>query len=434
LLAFSLVVGMVCAVGFGLAPALRASRVEPGDVLRDQSRASTGGAPQLRLREMLVASQVALAFVLLVGAGLLLASLARIQNIDLGIKSTGALTFEVHLPDARYDSTARDRLHQTLDRELASLPGVVAAGATSRLPATGKYHQWGTNALSGPNANTKRGMVAAEQRIISGDYFKAVSIPLIEGRLFDSRDVSGTPNHVIVSRSLAQRLFPGVSAIGQQLRTGGRTSEIVGVVGDVAVDGEGSPDTYVYHPHMQYAGERNWSLTEVVRTTGSLEALTGEATRALHALDPLLVAYRPTPLADAIGQNEAQRKFILRMLMTFSLVALALAALGQFGVLSYGVRLRTREFGIRMALGAERGAIRRMVLRRGLVVTALGTAIGLVAACALSRVMTSMLFHVSPVDPVVLAGATVFMLVVSGIAVYLPARGATAIDPRATLQ
>lgn len=434
LLLFSVIVASLSAVGFGLAPALRAARTEPSDVLRSESRGATSGGAQLRVRDWLVVSQVALAFVLLVGAGLLIASFQRLSEVDLGVRADGVLVFELHLPAARYDSTKRARFYETLATRLAAIGGVTAAGGVSRLPATGEYHQWGTIALSGPRAKTTENGGDAEQRIVSGEYFRAAGIPLLEGRLFDARDDAAAPNRVVVSRSLARMLYPGALPVGQRLRTGGHDSEIIGVVGDVAIDAEGRPDRYVYHAHRQYAGDRNWALTQVVRGRGSLDRLQAEARRALAALDPDLVMYRPMTLADAIGRGEAQRAFTLRLLASFALVALALAALGLFGVLSYGVRLRTREFGIRLALGAERGAVRRMVLRRGLIVTGVGVAIGVVAAIAGAQLMQSMVFRVSPLDPAVLLGAATFMAVVASVAAYLPAARATAVDPRNALQ
>ncbi|HEX3928435.1 MAG TPA: ABC transporter permease [Gemmatimonadales bacterium] len=435
LLAFSFAVGTLSALLFGLAPALRAARAEASEALRDQSRSTTSGAGTLRGRDWLVISQVALAFVLLVGAGLLLASFRAIGEVDLGVRPAHVLTFELNLPAARYDSTARGIFYDAFAVDVAALPGVRAAGAISRLPATGSYHSWGVVAQSGPLAgDTKRNQVGAENRVIAGDYFAAAGIPLVAGRLFDARDGQGTPDRVIISHSVADRLFPRVDPIGQRLRTGGRESEVIGVVGNVSVDNEGAQALYVYHPHRQFAGDRNWALTQVVRTTGSPMAIEPAVRRLLAVRDPQLVMYRPMPLEDAIGAGAAQRLFTLRILGTFAGVALALSALGLFGVLSYGVKLRSREFGIRMALGADRGAIGGMVLRHGMAVTAVGIAIGLVGATVFARVMRAVLFHVSPLDPTVLGGAVCFMALVAGLAALLPARRATTVDPREVLQ
>jgi predicted permease len=434
LLAFSLAISTLCAVGFGMAPALRAARAQPGDALRQQGRSATGGRAQMRVREWLVVSQVALAFVLLVGAGLLLASVRRIGQVELGVQPARALVFGLALPPVRYDSMARARFYEQFSSRMEALPGVTAAGGISKLPATGQYHSWGVTVLSGPLVGTKEANTEAENRIISGDYLKAAGIPIVEGRTFDARDDNTAPMRVLVSRNFAKRVYPGISAVGQRLRSGGHDSEIIGVVGDVAADAEGREAEYIYRSHRQFAGDRVWSLTQVVRTNGSLDAVQSEARRLVSAMDPELVLYLPMSFAEAIGRGEAQRAFTLRILAAFALVALALSALGLFGVLSFSVRLRSREFGIRMALGAEAGAIRAMVLRRGLFVTAAGLFAGLIGAFALSRVMASIVFRVSPFDAAVLAGAVVFMLLVAGVAAYLPARRATRFDARSALE
>lgn len=434
LLGFALAIATLSAVLFGMVPALRVGRTQPADVLRDQSRSSTGGARQMRLREWLVVSQVAVAFVLLVGAGLLLSSFNRIRQVDLGVKPDGVLTFELHLPSQRYDSTARARFYDDFTAEVGTLRGVRAAGAVSKLPASGLYHSWGVEVRSGELANTERGGAGADQRVIAGDYFAALGIPLVAGRLFDAHDDASAPQRVIVSKSLAETVFPHASALGQRIRTGGREAEIIGVVGDVAYDNEGRQTHYVYHAHRQFAGDRNWDLTQIVAMKDRHDALQPLIQRVLAARDPLLVMYKPAMLTDVIGGGAAQRVFTLRILMTFAAVALVLAALGLFGVLSYGVRLRAREFSIRMALGAERSAIRGMILRQGLTVTAVGLVIGLVGALSLSRFMTSVLFHVSPLDPGVLVVALVLMVAVGGFAAYIPAHRATTSDPRQALQ
>lgn len=435
ILGFSIAISSVCAVVCGLAPAVRAGRSDPNDTLRGESRSSTGGRSHARLRSLLVVSQVALAFVLVTAAGLLLASVRRLRELDLGVRADNVLTFELHLPDARYDSLARARVYEDVARRLEAIPGVVAAGGVSKLPATGPFNEWGVEVLSGPLAGTARSNVAAQQRVISGDYLKAVGIRVIEGRAFDARDLPPAPRRVLVSKSLAARLFPGVDPISQTIAPdNGRPCEIIGVVSDVSLDAEGKIDDYVYHAHVQFAGDRNWALAQVVATTKAPESLEADVRRVLASIDPQLVMHHPGPLDEAIGRGEAQRLFTLRLLASFAAMSLGLAALGLFGVLSYGVKLRTREIGIRVALGAQRGTIRRMVLRQGMSMTAVGMAIGLAGALAASRVMASMLFHVRPADPTILAASAACLALVAALAAYLPARRATAVDPRTALQ
>jgi ABC-type antimicrobial peptide transport system permease subunit len=255
----------------------------------------------------------------------------------------------------------------------------------------------------------------------------------LAGRLFGPGDDARAPLAVVISKSAAQLLFPGVDPIGQQLRTGGHDWTVIGVVGDVALDIEGHVEPTIYHSHRQFAGDRNWALTQVVSTTGNVDAAVAGARRILSGLDPLLVMYRPTPLDDVLGRGNATRAFTLRLLLAFAGVAIALAILGLYGVLAYAVRLRAREFGIRMALGAGPSAVRSMVMRQGLVVTGAGLAAGVVGAAGLSRVMTSLLFHVKPMEPAVLI-ATALVLGGAGLlAAYLPARQATTADPRNVL-
>lgn len=434
LLAFSLVVATASAALFGIAPAFRVARTQPGDVLRGQTRSSTGSAARVRVREWLVVSQVALAFILLIGAGLLLSSFQRIQQVSLGVKSEGVFTFDLHLPQARYDSAARGRFYEQVAEQITQIPGVRAAGGVSRLPSTGRYNTWGTRARSGPLAGVQRPSAQAEQRIISGDYFRAVGIPVLKGRNFDARDDVGAPSVVLITKSLADALFPGVDPIGQTLRAGGREAQVIGIVGEVAVDNEGHQAPYVYHAHRQWSGDRNWALTQVVALESPSADVQSLVRRTISSMDPQLVVHRPSMLDDAIGGGAAQRLFTLRILLAFAAVAIVLAALGIFGVLSYGVRLRAREFSIRMALGAQRGAVRQMVLRRGLIVTGIGIGIGLVSSAFLSRLMTSVLFEVSPLEPIVYAGAIVFMAIVALVSAYVPAHRATIMDPRTALQ
>jgi len=437
LLMFSFVVATISAVGFGLAPAMRASRTQPTDALREQSRGSTGGARNLRLREWLVISQVALAFMLLVGAGLLISSLDRLQHVDLGVKTANVLTFDLNLPDARYDSTARGVTYERVARALEALPGVRAAGGVSKLPATGQFNTWGAHPLSGPLAGEENLWPSDENRVVSGDYFKAVGIPIVRGRAFDDRDVPGAPPTMIITQSLADKIFPGVDPIGQSLTTGGRRGTVVGIAGETSVTNEGTPGMFVYHPHRQFAGDRNWALTQVVALNGSsgqTAAIQRSVRSAIASIDPLLVMYKPATLDEAVGRGAAQRVFTLRILGAFALVALILAALGLFGVLSYGVRLRGREFGIRMALGAQPAGIRVMVLRQGLIVSGIGIAVGVAFAAGLSRFMRSMLFEVSPLNPIVFGGAVGFMIVIAALSAYLPAHRATSTNPRSALQ
>jgi putative ABC transport system permease protein len=435
-LAFTCALASASAVLFGLAPALRGSRAEPMGAMREQ--ASTGGRSIGQLRSALVASQVALALMLLIGAGLLLATVQQLRHTELGIAPDAVLTFDLTLPAARYDWTARARFYENFARAVDALPEVRVAGGISRLPVTGRYHSWGPPLpLTGPRAGVSEQsghLSEADNRVVSGDYFGAVGIRVLRGRSFDDRDVPSAPHRVVISTSVAQQLFPGIDPVGQRLSDANIDCEVIGVVNDVAYDVEGHTAPMVYHAHRQYAGDRNWALTQVIAVHGDPTRVEGAVRRTLAALDPLLVMYQPAALDEVIGRGRAQRVFTLRVLAAFAVVALALAGLGLFGVLSYTVRLRSKEIGIRMALGADRRTIRGMVLQDGARVTGIGVIVGLAASMACSRVIASVVFGVSPLDPLVLAGATAFLAIVATLAAYLPARRASNVAPQQVLQ
>ena len=377
---------------------------------------------------MFVVCQVALALMLLVGAGLLLRTFQRLLHEELGIRPDNILTFELNLPDGRYaDPEKRARLHVDLDQRLASLPGVRAVGAVSRLPLTGPYHSWGTRR---PNRTPEqqRG-IQPQQRVIEGEYFRALGIPLLQGRVFDDRDDSRVPRRVVVSRSVARTLFPGEDPLGHSLRVAGSTVEIIGVVGDVPVAFRASAPYAVYHSHRQFASNRNWPLVQVVALDPGSPTRVDDVRRELAAIDPALVLYRPRMLTEIVGTGMAQERFALFLVGAFALVAVALAGLGIFGVLSYAVGRRTREIGIRLALGAQRGRVRALVAGEGGRLTLAGVALGLGGAFWLTRWLESLLFKVSATDPLVFGGATLLVVAVAIAAAWIPAATASRVSP-----
>lgn len=436
-LAFAATVAVGTGLLFGIVPALRFSQARAEDALRAVGRANTGGRRAVRLRDALVVGQVALALMLLVGAGLLVSSFHRLGQVDLGFRTEGVTTFRVNLPAARYDADGRARFHTALSERLRAIPGVTAAGAVSRLPGTGTYHSWGSRPLSGPLAGTTE-WFGAEQRVVAGAYFEAAGIHVLEGRLFSDLRVEGRAGdgrEAVLSREAAERLFPGVSAVGQRIQVGGDELDVVGVVSDVALTPEGAPTPAIYHDHEQFAGNRNWGLVQVVATDlRDSSALLPSLRNALAELDPRLVVDDPTALAEIVGRGVGQRRFALVLLVTFALLALALAALGLYGVLAFSVRQRTRELAIRSALGADRTVIRRMVLAHGAIVTGIGVLAGTVGALALGRVLSSLVFRTSTADPVVIGLAVTGLMAAALGASWIPARRATAVDPRQALE
>jgi putative ABC transport system permease protein len=433
-LGFAAVVSMGSAVLFGTLPALRVSRVAPDAVLREHGRGASAGRAANRLRSALVAAQVAVAFMLVTGATVLAVSMHRLSSVPLGFETDGILTFEVHLPAALYDAQRRAAFHEELASRLSALPGVGVAGASSRLPGTGEFHTWGTVARSGPLVGSEAAVVAAEQRVVAGRYFAVLGIGLLDGRLFDARDDAGSPARGVISRSAAERLFPGVSPLGHQILTGGQTLEIIGVVEDVVREPGAPPPPTVYHRHAQFAWNRNWPLTHVLRVDGEPAAFAGVVRAELAALDPGLVMHRAQPFADVLGRGVAQRRFTTWIMASFAMTALLLAALGLFGLIAYTVRQRRREIGIRCALGATARSIVTLVVGQGITIALLGVAIGLAGSLALARVLAALTFETSATDPLLLAAAAGTLVAVAAVAALLPAGEAVRIEPRTVLQ
>jgi predicted permease len=426
-LAFTIGVALLAGVGFGAAPAAQVARMNLESMLRDSGRAGVGGRRQTRARNALVVCQMALALVLLAGAGLLLRSFERLQSVALGVRPSHVMTFKVNLPTGRYgDPERRARFYRAFEARLAALSGVRAAAGISRLPATGPFHSWGVQRVDTP---TDSRFTPAQQRVIEGSYFEAVGIPLLRGRTFTTEDDVRAPRRVVISQELARQVFPSENPLGQRLRVAGAEVEIIGVVGNVALSARASPRPYVYHSHSQFAADRNWELTQVVALDGGRPSLLTDARRELSQIDPALVLYEPRMLEDVIGGGVAQERFALLLVGGFALLALMLAALGIYGVLTYSVNRRTREMGIRMALGASTRAVRSMIVRDGARLAAIGIGVGFVTALAATRSLQSLLFGVSATEPLVFAGAAGVLGCVAIAASWVPARRATKADP-----
>jgi len=420
--ALALVVGLAVS----LLPALQVTRGRLESGVRNESRAVTERAQQRGIRKALVVAEVSLAVVLLVGAGLLLTSLERLRSLDLGVDEDDVWTFQVHLPSTRYaDAAERVRFHAALHDQLRSVPGVESVGATSRLPATGHYHgSWGTRA-----EGDDRVVSDAQNRVVQGEWFAAVDVELLQGRLFGPEDGPNEPRRAVVSESLANRLFPGESALGRRIVVLGDPLEIIGVVENVPLSTRGQPAPTVYHAHEQFADNRNWPLFQVVEVSQPLPRLIEVARMELEALDPNLILVEPEPLAAVLGRERSRETFTTLLVSAFAALAVSLAALGIYGILAYDVSRSRHEIGVRMALGAGAHDVRGMVVRRGLTLTAAGVAAGTIGALALSRVLESLLFEVSAHDPRVVAAAAIVVLAIGVGASWLPARRATSVEP-----
>jgi len=438
-LLFALLTTGASGVFSGIAPALRLAGTAPVEALRQQSRSATGTKGLARLRGGLAAVQVALALTLLAGAFVLLASFHGLQRVDLGVRVARILTFEVNLPTVRYDEQRRASFHEDLARQLGALPGVTAAGAISRLPATGSYHPWNTHIRTGPLAGTPldRRRFAMQQRVVSGNLFAALEIPLLAGRSFDDRDDASAPGRAVVSANFARTAFPAVAlenVLGQRIAAGGREVEIIGIVGDVALDVYGAPTMVVYHAHRQFAGNRNWPLTQVVAAARTPEDLLADVRRTVVGIDPELVVHRPAPMAEVVERGTSRERFALVLMGAFAGIALALAALGIYGVLAYSVRQRSTEIGIRIALGATATQVRAVVFRQAGVVVGLGLVLGLCGAFVLGRWLEALAFGITPSDPRILIASAAALAFVALVAAALPAQRAARVEPRLAIQ
>jgi putative ABC transport system permease protein len=432
-LGFTLLVSLVAGIGFGLIPALHAGRADLQAALKEGGRSGTPGGN--RTRGFLVAAQVALSLMLLVGAGLLLKSFARLQQVELGFDPERVLTARIALPEARYATPAQQAaFFDALVARVGTLPGASAAGTVSWLPLSGLRSAtdlW----IEGRPIPPPEERPSAHIQAVTPDYFRAMGIPLREGRTFAATDGAEQPKAVIVSRSFAEQYLAGVPALGQRLSMPwGDTlrGTIVGVVGDVHHAGVDSlPRPTIYWAEAQWP----WNaMTLVVRTSGDPARLAPSVIAEIHALDPELPVADVRPMQAYLGDTLARRRFTMTLLAGFAATALALTAVGLYGVMAYSVVQRTRELGIRLALGASRQRVLQAELRRALAVVGAGVVGGLAGAAAFTRVLDALLFGVSTTDPVVFALIVALLAAVGLAASWIPARRATRVDPMVALR
>ena len=427
--AFGFVAALASGLAVGLVPAMQQARPNLESVLRESGRAATGGRRQARFRQVLVVSQIALAVVLVAGAGLLLRSFQHLSHVDLGVRADNVLTFSVNLPVGRYgDAQRRADFHVALQDRLNAIAGIEAAGAVSRLPGTGSYHTWSNGRIDQPDVN-----VPADQRVVEGRAFEALGIRLLRGRTFDRTD-GATPRRIVINDRLARTLFPSEDPIGRRLRVSGGEGEIIGVVADVANAPRTPPPAIVYHLHRQFAADRNWALTAVVASNRPAASVLDDVRRELRTLDPALVLHQPRLLSEVVGRSIAQERFAMLVVGVYALLALMLAAVGLYGLLSYMVGTRQREIGIRLALGAQLRSVRSLVVREGAVLAVAGVIAGLGASLAATRALSTLLFGVSARDPLTFGLAAAALLAIATTATWLPARTATRIDPMDALR
>ena len=432
---FTFAVATLTGILFGLAPALHASKPDPGNTLKESGRGFSL-AGRNWMRSALIVSEVALSLMLLVGAGLLINSFWRLLKTDAGFDPKGVLAVDVPLSRTTYKTPEqRSAAFQQLIARMKILPGVRDVSVTSNVPLT-DFDVELSFQIEG-RAPYKPGEEATADYTVTGaDYFRTMNIPLMQGRVFTDQDSANSPQVMVVSSAFVKRYFPNEDPIGRRIVFDGKDEkprEIVGVVGDVrrnGLDVEVEPEMYV--SHIQNPERR---LNLVIRTEARDASQIAQAARAeVKAFDPNQIIWRTQTVEELLGTSVAPRRFNMLLLGIFAGVALVLAAVGLYGVMSYSVSWRTHEIGIRMALGAKRADVLRLVVRQGMTMTLIGLALGLVGAFLLSRVMVGLLYGVSHNDPLTFAGVSIVLLVVALLACLLPARRATRVDPIVALR
>jgi putative ABC transport system permease protein len=413
---------------FGIVPAFTAAGATLTNALKEGGRTGTA-AHGARTRQVLVVVEMALALVLLVGAGLLIRSFMALMHVDPGFDPSRAITMKVTLPNAKYRANTDiraffDRLFARVD----ALPGVEASGGISFLPLTGIGAATGFT-IEGREKPAAGQEPTSDVRAVSHDYFKAMGIPLVRGRFFDSRDSGDKVRRVIVSETLVRKYFSGADPIGQRIVLGWNDmgpDEIIGVVGDVRNGMEDAIRPATYLPPSRFA----YPFTSVtVRTAGNAMSIVPAFVSAVHEIDPEVPVSDIRPMTEVLSISTAQRRMTMMLLSVFAGIALVLAAVGLYGVISYTVTQRTQEIGIRMALGAQQRDVLRMVVGQAMLLTLAGILAGAAGAFLLARLMTGLLFGVKPADPITFAAVACALAAVAAVASYIPGRRATIVDP-----
>jgi putative ABC transport system permease protein len=429
-LGISLVTGLV----FGLAPALAASKMDLNDALKEGGRGASGGARDRRFRHALVIVEVAMALVLLVGAALMVQSFLRVRRVDPGFRPENILAADISLPSSRYkDGRQVSSFQRQLLERIAALPGVRSVGAAAYLPFSGTNNSW-TIVIEGRPPLRPGESLEPGWRPVTANYFRTMGTPMIKGRDFAASDDETAPGVTIINEAAARAYWPGEEPLGSRFKLEGRAYSVVGVVKDVKharLDGEATPE--MYFPYSQLP--ITWrGMTVVARTEFASEQLATAMRSAVQELDKDQPIYNVRTLEALLAKSVARPQFHLLLLGSFAALALLLASLGLYGVMSYAVSERTHEIGIRMAFGAQPRDALRLVLEAGLTLTLIGIAIGLLAAFALTRVMESLLFGVSATDPLTFAGGALLLTLVALLACYVPARRATRVAPLVILR
>ncbi|HEV3459619.1 MAG TPA: ABC transporter permease [Thermoanaerobaculia bacterium] len=438
-LGFATGISILAGLAFGVVPALQTSRPDLVESLKQAARGASASRSRARLRSAALVTEVALALVLVTGAGLMVRSIVRARQVPPGFEPRRLLTFGIKLPDARYPSPERQlRFWQQALERIAALPGVEGAATVRCLPMAGDC--WDSSYILGDRpVPPPAEMLDLDSNMVSTDFFRTLRIPVVAGRVFTDRDDAKSLPVAIVNQTLARRLWPHGSALGQRIKQGypqdpSPWREIVGVVGDVkreGLDAVQGPELFMpFAQHLLWHG----SASLVVRTAAADPMTSARlVAREIHAIDKDQPLTDVQPMTRYIGDSLARRQFATLLLAVFGALALLLAAVGTYGVMAYTVSLRMREMGIRMALGAQRADLFRLVVGQGLALAAVGVGCGLLGSLAVTRFLAGLLFGVSATDPATFVAVALLLVAVAGLASFLPAQRATAGDPTLAL-
>lgn len=440
-LAFTLLVSVLTGIAFGLAPALASVRSDLNSILKTSGRGTTGSRSRARLRNGLVVSEIASCVVLLAGAGLLIRSFAKLESVNPGFHADHVLTMQVNLPATRYSGWKVALFYKQLLERLQGLAGVQSAGIARNLPLSGSDASLNFVIEKRP-VESSSDQPRAKYRAASAEYFAALGIPLMRGRYFDRTDGEKTPGVAIINNAAAQLFWPGENPIGQRIKAGFEGSQwctIVGIVGDIrhaGLDSAVNPEVYYHYlqvpPDLMSFVEA--TMTIVLRTNTDPASMVAPVRGEVLKLDGDLAIFNVKTMQDLMGGSLAQPRFRTWLLGVFAAMAMILAAVGLYGVIAYAVTQRTNELGVRMALGAQKSDVLKLVVGQGAQLAGIGIGIGLIIALALMRVISQLLFGVNATDPLTFAGTAIAILLVALGASYLPALRAIKVDPLVALR
>ncbi len=436
-LGFTFLISILTGLVFGLVPALHSSRTELTESLKEGGRGSGDGARRNRIRGVLVVSELAIAVVLLVGAGLLIQSLWRLQHVSPGFESQNLLTFVVGIPEVKYPTARQAQFYRDLTARIQSLPGVRSASSVIPLPLSGDLFRISFETEGRPVA--KGDQPSADFFAINDGYFKTLGVPIVKGRDFNERDGEKAPGVIIVNQAFAEKFFPGEDPIGKRIKPGISTNEIkpvmreiVGVVGDVRnrnLSSELRPGYFLPMAQIPFN-----QMTVIVRTTNDPHSLITAIQNEVHSMDTDVPVFNVKTMDEHIAVTVAAPRFNTTLLAIFAVVALILTIVGLYGVMSYAVAQRTNEIGIRMALGARFTDVLTLVFKQGMILVLIGEAIGLAGAFALTRVIRGLLFGVTPTDLTTFIAVAAILAGVALLATFIPARRAARVDPLVALR